>query len=165
MASPNVARLIYGGAVAVWVLGAGWSMRTVATLRVRETQCRDRLQQLAELRMLAAHSQRAEGARTTVQASATGAVAADIEARLKSALPGVRVEVRGHATALDDGWTLRENELELDEVPLESALALAAALEQERPPWRLSACDIRASPSTPGNGHVVLTLTRLQPEG
>ena len=140
-------------------------MKTVAMLRARAVQCRDRLQQLEQLQMIEERSQRAEGARAMVRAAAGAAGEADLEARLKAVSPGVRVEMRRRTNALGDGWTVCENEFELEDAPLEPVLEAVTALEQERPPWRLSACDIRASASTPGNGHVVLILTRLQPEG
>jgi hypothetical protein len=67
-------------------------------------------------------------------------------------------DVRESRRELEEGWVLRRQEVVFADVPLQAWWAFLQEAEASRPPWRLAACIIRASPQTTGRGHVVTTL-------
>ncbi len=81
-------------------------------------------------------------------------------------MPDVEVEVFQRETVpLAQGWGLHRMEFSLDQVPLESVGQLIVWLEQQQPPWRVTAVNIQSSDRVPGTGRVRLTLEGLQHEG
>jgi hypothetical protein len=59
---------------------------------------------------------------------------------------------------------LRIVQLTGDAVPLAPAMGMVAALESERPPWRVRAASITPDPQSPASGHIELTLAGLHKE-
>ena len=77
-------------------------------------------------------------------------------------LPDASAEIREEdPEPLQGGWSVRRSDVVCNHVRLETLAKLVAALESERPPWRLRECTITAAGEEPGFGRVTLRLEAL----
>lgn len=73
-------------------------------------------------------------------------------------------DLRESTEASVPGWRLRRAEIAFGDAELERVAAFVEAAESRRPPWRVMSYEIKASPHTPGAGHVVLKLATAERE-
>jgi hypothetical protein len=60
------------------------------------------------------------------------------------------------------GWVVKQQEVELDNVPFKDVMVFVKEAEAGRPPWRLQKCVFKASSRSSGKGQVVLTMQALK---
>ncbi len=70
--------------------------------------------------------------------------------------------VRASEVQLDDNWFVLRREVVIDDGELEAVITFIKKAEAQRPPWRLSSCDIKSSTVAPGHGRVVLLFEALE---
>jgi hypothetical protein len=71
-------------------------------------------------------------------------------------------DVRRNVQPCGGGYAVNRIEVSLKDVALANLLPFIRTAESLRPPLRLTACTIHASPAEPGSGDVVLTLERIE---
>jgi hypothetical protein len=145
-----------------WLVAGVFTSRTVSALKSSRDVLRTRIHDIGVLRGLAEGLARDEAARSQLQA--VSAVPVSVRETLAMALPDVRIDdVRERVVQEDAGWRIKEVEVVLSDVPLSGVFEAVRNLELARPPWRLLACELRASPHTAGNGSVRLVLRGFTP--
>ena len=148
---------------AACLAGLWMSAATLHGTPARIAQLHDKHSQLRELQELERRAG-GQGAREVLDqlASPTLPPVADVAEAL---VPGAEISIREDPpVAAGGGWMLRSVQLAADDVPLAPAMDMAAALESERPPWRVRAARIVPNPQSPGTGRVELTLSGLHRE-
>ena len=71
-------------------------------------------------------------------------------------------DVRRNIQSCDAGYSVNMTEVSLKGVTLANVLPFVRTAESLRPPLRLTACTIHASPAEAGTGDVVLKLERIE---
>lgn len=153
--------LILGGAACL--AGVWFSVATLRTTPAHIAQIEDKVDQIQELQDLD-DSTGEHGARELFEQLGSPRLpsVADVADEL---VPDADLSIQeGESTGLDDGWILRTTQVSGGRLPIGKVLGLVAALECERPPWRLQAVTIDPDADTPGLAAVTLTLTGLHRE-
>ena len=70
--------------------------------------------------------------------------------------------IRVSETSLEDDWFVLHREVVIDDAELGDVMRLVRKAEAQRPPWKLSSCNIKSSSIAPGHGRVVLIFTALE---
>ena len=92
-----------------------------------------------------------------------GAEVVHIDRLLAEHLPDVTSESRSEKRRLiASRWAVRDLTLTFSEAPMGKVMRFVHASESLRPPWRMTACELRAVPGAPGKGRVKLTLSSLE---
>ena len=121
-----------------------------------------REQQMAELDRLAATSAELDGLLRAVEPYAESRAGA-LAALKERALPGEAGEVRERErVTLIDGWTGRQADVQLKNVPMGGVMRFVRMAERERLPWRLRSCTIRASRGRAGTGDATLVMETIE---
>jgi hypothetical protein len=82
-----------------------------------------------------------------------------LDTHLPRAMPQRRLENRRVVTP---EWSVLDLSLAYESVEVAKIMALIVEAEGTRPPWRLSACAVRALPGEPGRAHVEMTFSAIQ---
>ena len=157
--------LLMVAGIVLLVTGAALTPGTADRLAAARAALAEQARYREALARLAQQVEPMEARREAFEAiPATGAV--DVDAFVRGTAPGLRPrDVRREAEPLVGDWERLQIEFALDEAPVGRALSLIAAGMQQRPPWRLNRCVVRASAGSPGEGTVVLAfevLSRMQ---
>lgn len=115
----------------------------------------------ATLRELVALQSRADQSRAALRLLETiQSAPADITAAAQKILPASKLVMDPpKETSLANGWLLREIVVTLEDTPPGDAGRLVEYLENQRPPWRLTACEFK--PSMTGRAATKLTLQTI----
>ena len=70
--------------------------------------------------------------------------------------------IRSSELALEDDWFVLRREIVIDDGELGNAMMLIRKAEAQRPPWKLSSCNIKSSSIIPGHGRMVLTFEAME---
>ena len=115
-----------------------------------------------ELRMLKARFAHYREAGTRLRDQSAPQASA-IDALLRDHLPLSIPEQRSeNRQVLAPGWTVRNLSIAFAEVPMGHIMSFVHAAESLRPPWRMTACDIRALSREPHGVQVKMTFSALE---
>lgn len=89
---------------------------------------------------------------------------ADLAAAAETAVPGAKATVENpRDQKLTAGWSLRTCGVTFGEIAFSDAGRFIEYVENQRPPWRVSACDFAAA--APGRGSAKLVLETVVKDG
>jgi hypothetical protein len=157
---------------ALWVLaavavaaGGIMTARTLAGARAVTANLDRKLGETQRLRSLEFEAARFRAARLAFD-QLPRKQAANLAPLLKEFFPDVDVQQRDERKEIGEGWVLRHKELTLSGVPLkktmDGAMAFVRKAEAQRPPWRLTKCEVKASSSSEGAGDIALGLDAVE---
>ena len=79
-------------------------------------------------------------------------------------LPGVVAakNIRESELPLEDDWFILRREVVIDDCELDALMTVIKKAEAQRPPWKLSSCNVKSSSVAPGHARVVLVFEALE---
>ncbi len=161
----RVARMLAVLALLVWSGALVWTGRTLNGLDPWAARAGRWVEDLRALRALESEILAFEARMRVVQADAARPPV-ELAALLASVLPTARLEdVHERTQPLDAGWEYHETDFALRDVPVAGVMDLIAALEKDRPSWRISGVEWRSSPQAAGRVDAFITLAAIRPGG
>lgn len=153
--------LLFAGAVACPLLGLWLSAQTLRTTPVTIGHIGAKCAALEELRAIGRGNASTQSAQQALDALSVQQ-APPLRQIVAEFLPDDSPEIReDDPEPLQAGWSVRRSDVVCDHVRLETVAKLVAALESERPPWRLRECTISAGGDEPGFGRVTMQFEAL----
>ena len=123
---------------------------------------RAKFERLDELRRLGGEGERANAARAALEMVSPG-TPPDLQRVADRLLADTEVDIQEGAPApASDTWRVRQAVVRVHDVPMGTLGRFLAAVEGERPPWRLRECSITALPDRPGRVLADLALEALE---
>lgn len=165
-----VRRLLWAGAVVVLVLGVVMTIQSMRWVDKTSLRFKRKLRNLNRLRLMEHEINHYIATQQALErlAEKRPASLADV---LKDTFSGHTVDdIREFRHESVPGWIVRQKEFAFSQVPLGEVLEFVRKAEsregkqQQRPPWRLVKCDIRASSQAVGSGQVLLLLEAVEKE-
>ncbi len=156
------ARTIGMVGVVMCLVGIALSVDMLRTFRSRVDRMQQKAQQVGELHRLRAQAAEMDGMLRAVEPYA-GSSAGSLETLKDEALPGEAAEVRERErVTLTAGWTGRQADVQLKNVPIKGLMRFIRMAEEQRLPWRLRSCTIRAASDRRGTGDATLVMETIQ---
>jgi hypothetical protein len=155
----NILRII---AAVTLLTGTALSFQTARKIRETRLRVEIKLRDLEKLRAIENDARRGEAARQAVEKKPPRVVD-PILPLVQSVFPGYKAEdCREMRRDLVPGWIVRQAELSFNDVPFADVMEFVRKTEAPPSPWRLAKCTLRATPSAPGTGQVVLQFEAVQ---
>jgi hypothetical protein len=164
MSGNRVLLWLIGTATLVAIVGVTLTITSIADASERVQRMQRKAEQIRTLRDYEQAS-RQRGARQAMVDGFRARPGVSLPALARELIPEATAEVRERdSTPAMTGWVLRQADVTFSELPLHRIADFIESAEAGRPPWRLTSCTMRASPQTPGRGHVTLSFELLQPK-
>lgn len=158
-------RVLWAISAVAIAAGALMTARTFAGAWAASSELGRKLREAEQLRNLDFEAARYRAARRAYE-QLSRKQAASLAPLLKEAFPDVEIQQRDERKEIGEGWVLRHKDLTFSGVPLkksmDGAMALVQKAEALRPPWRLTTCEVKASPSSAGSGDIVLGFDAVE---
>jgi len=156
-------RILWAAAAAALLTGISMTVHSVSTLNETSGRMRNKVRSLGKMRRMESELASYQAAFDAYEALPDKRPT-PLSTTLENTLPpDITREIReAERLGVAGGWTMRRYEISMNRAPISEVVAFVAAAEAGRPPWRLSKCDVRVDPQSPGSGRVVLKMEALE---
>jgi hypothetical protein len=154
-------RLLWLSVAVFLVIGISMTIRNLGKADEVSQRVKKKTGELKILRNMEADLARYETARKKMEQVSEKHLIS-LSGILQEVLPGAKADdVKDSRKDLVEGWSLRQKEVSMNDVPLGKSMEFVQKAESQKLPWCLTKCVIRAAPRTAGVGQVVLSMEAL----
>ena len=157
MSESPVSRILWMAAAALLIAGVVMTASNLGKMEDITVRFKKKNGELKVLNNLAADLARYEVAKQKMEKVA-GKHPLPLSGVLDAVLPGGKAEERDSRKELVAGWSLRQKEISLNDVPVGNVMEFIRRAESQAMPWCLTKFVVRSATKAAGTGQVVLQM-------